>query len=192
MGSEVPFLAGALTPNSPYDWNYTTVPQIGLQGRSVPYPRGRMLGGTSSTSKEYGWLTAIIRPHTHASADYLIWTRGSQEDYDKYAEISGDKGWSWGSLQPYFKKIERWSAPVDGHNTTGQFDPAVHSFKGMVSVSLPGYETGIDKRVINASQQLGGEFKFNPDMNSGSELGIGWSCAPLEDFGKGTEIFICL
>ena len=51
LASEIPFLAPTLTPNTLYDWNYTTSAQPGLNGRSVPYPRGRILGGSSSVSK---------------------------------------------------------------------------------------------------------------------------------------------
>ncbi|KAG6849904.1 hypothetical protein H0H93_003918 [Arthromyces matolae] len=47
-GSEIPFLGGTLTPNTPYDWNYTTTPQVGLGGRSISYPRGHIMGGSSS------------------------------------------------------------------------------------------------------------------------------------------------
>ncbi|KAG6833033.1 hypothetical protein H0H87_012044 [Tephrocybe sp. NHM501043] len=106
--------------------------------------------------------------------DYLMYTRGSAEDYDEYAKITGDSGWSWKKLQPYFKKNEKWTAPADNHNITGQFNPNVHSFNGVTGVSLSGSPTGIDGRVINATSQLGPNYKFNLDMNSGSPLGIGW------------------
>ncbi len=65
-----PFLAPTVTPcnfqlcyqfrcgtdldillDTPYDWNYTVVPQAGMDNRTYPYPRGRLLGGTSSASK---------------------------------------------------------------------------------------------------------------------------------------------
>lgn len=155
IASMIPFLGGTLTPNTPYDWNYTTTPQVGLGGRSIPYPRGRMMGGCSSVN-------------------YLMYTRGAAEDYNEFAKITGDQGWSWKRLQPYFRKNEKWTPPADQHNTTGQFDPKYHSFNGMTSVSLSGSPTAIDGRVINATTQLGPDYKFNLDMNSGNELGIGW------------------
>lgn len=74
---------------------------------------------------------------------------------------------------PYFKKSELFTSPADKHNVTGQFNPSVHGFNGLVGVSLPGFPTPIDNKVIEATQQLGGEFKFNLDMNSGNELGVG-------------------
>ena len=51
VGIQVPLLATKLQPNTLYDWNYTTTPQAGLDGRDVVYPRGRVLGGSSSISE---------------------------------------------------------------------------------------------------------------------------------------------
>ncbi|KAG6888800.1 hypothetical protein C0995_005820 [Termitomyces sp. Mi166 len=109
-----------------------------------------------------------------AAKDYLMYTRGSSEDYDQFAKMTGDNGWSWKNLQSYFKKNEKWTTPADNHNTTGQFDPSVHSFTGLTAVGLSGFPTPIDGRIINATTQLGPDFKFNLDMNSGKPLGIGW------------------
>ncbi len=50
LAIEVPYLASQLQPNTPYDWNYTTAPQHGLNGRVVSYARGHVLGGSSSIS----------------------------------------------------------------------------------------------------------------------------------------------
>ncbi|KAF8574065.1 GMC oxidoreductase, partial [Ramaria rubella] len=46
--SIVPFLLGNLFGNTIFNWNYTTIPQPGLGGRSISYPRGHLLGGCSS------------------------------------------------------------------------------------------------------------------------------------------------
>jgi hypothetical protein len=62
--------------------------------------------------------------------------------------------------------------PPDHHDTKGQFDPAVHGVNGMNTVSLAGFPSDIDSRVIKTTQQLA-EFPFNLDMNSGNQLGIG-------------------
>ncbi|KAG6917039.1 hypothetical protein DXG01_004091 [Tephrocybe rancida] len=154
LASQVPFLAPTLTQPSPYEWNYTTVAQSGLGGRSIAYPRGHILGGSSSTN-------------------WLVYTRGSAEDFDRYAAVTGDQGWSWNKMLPYYKKSEKWNTPTDNHNITGQFDPSVHGFNGLAGVSLPNFQTPIDPKVINATQQLGGEFAFNKDYNSGKPLGVG-------------------
>ena len=47
----IPFLVTSLVPSSPETWNFTTAPQVGLGGRTVAYPRGKMLGGSSSVSE---------------------------------------------------------------------------------------------------------------------------------------------
>ncbi|KAJ8462927.1 hypothetical protein ONZ45_g17757 [Pleurotus djamor] len=86
LAAQVPLLGPSLTPYTIYDWNYTTVPQPGLNGRSVPYTRGRMLGGCSSVN-------------------YMIWMHGSHEDYDRYAAVTGDPGWNWTNMQKYIQKV---------------------------------------------------------------------------------------
>jgi choline dehydrogenase-like flavoprotein len=103
----------------------------------------------------------------------MFYTRAASDDYDKYAELTGDDGWSWDSLQPYFAKNERWIEPHDHHDTTGQFDPAVHSKDGITAVSLAGYPSGIDEMVIDSAHELGGMYEFNLDYNSGDQLGVG-------------------
>ncbi|PPQ81857.1 hypothetical protein CVT25_013457 [Psilocybe cyanescens] len=158
---EIPFLCTHTTPQTPWDWNYTTIPQPALDGASLTYPRGHVLGGTSSVN-------------------CLVYTRGSQSDFDRYAQVTGDSGWSWNNMLPYFKKSEKFTRPSDNHNTTGQFDPTVHGFTGFNSVSLPGAPTAIDNRFNTAIDQLGGEFFQHTDYNSGNPLGFGWSQAVID------------
>ncbi|KAG6844995.1 hypothetical protein H0H87_001767 [Tephrocybe sp. NHM501043] len=154
LSSEVPWFA-ANNWFSEYDWNYTTTPQVGLGNRPAILPRGHILGGSSSIN-------------------FLMYTRSTIEDYDRIAKATGDEGWSWKSLQPYFRKNEKFVRPADNHNNTGQFDPTVHSFNGLNSVSIQNFPTPIDSMVVNASQQLGGDFKFVQDYNDGRPLGLGW------------------
>ncbi|KAK0499142.1 alcohol oxidase [Armillaria luteobubalina] len=154
--SEVPFFCTSATPETPLDWNFTTTEQPGLNGRSISFPRGFGLGGSTAVN-------------------YMFYTRGPSQDYDRYAQISGDPGWGWEALQPYILKNERLVPPSDHHNTTGQFDPAVHSFTGITSVSLPGVPRDTDGRVIQTTSNLPDEFPFNLDYNSGHHLGIGWA-----------------
>lgn len=73
----------------------------------------------------------------------------------------------------YFQN-EKFEDPADNHDTEGQFDPRVHSFTGKVGVTLPGLlHPPVDSATLQAGMQLGGEFKFNLDMNSGTPLGLG-------------------
>ncbi|MGQ4389049.1 GMC family oxidoreductase [Streptomyces sp. SAS_270] len=69
------------------DWNFSTVPQPGLAGRSVPIPRGKALGGSSVINAQ-------------------LWTRGHRADYDGWAQAGLD-GWGHADLQPYFERAER-------------------------------------------------------------------------------------
>ncbi|KAJ7629664.1 aryl-alcohol oxidase [Mycena polygramma] len=154
--SIIPMLPGSLNPNTPYDWNYTTTAQTGFSGRSISYPRGHMLGGCTSVN-------------------YMAYTRGSSEEWDRYARLSGDPGWSWANIQKYIHKNEKWTQPADRHNTTGQFNPQIHSSTGINSVSLPGFSHGqFDSRIIATTREKPGAFPFNLDMNSGRPLGVGW------------------
>jgi hypothetical protein len=75
-------------------------------------------------------------------------------------------------VPPINEQNEKLVAPADHHNTSGQFIPSVHGFHGAVDVSLPGYLTPLDERVIASTQETA-EFPFNQDMNSGDVLGIG-------------------
>ncbi|KAH9477827.1 Pyranose dehydrogenase 3 [Psilocybe cubensis] len=139
-----------------YDWNFTTVPGSGIHNRSLDYPRGRLLGGCSSHND-------------------MFYTRGSQDDYDRWAKVTGDSGWSWNSLLPYIRKNERWTPPVDGHDTRGQFDPAVHGFNGMIATTLPDTRWQvITSNVSEVPKELPSVFPFVKDMNSGKPLGLGW------------------
>ncbi|OJT02279.1 Pyranose dehydrogenase 1 [Trametes pubescens] len=164
LSLEVPFLASQLQPNMQFDWNYTTVPQAGLGGRTVPYSRGRVLGG---------------------STNFMIYTRGSKDDFDNYAALTGDDGWSWDALQPYFSKLENLVPPVDGHDTSGEILPKIHGTSGPLKISLPGAPLPSNSRVIQATQELRSEFPFNVDMSSGDPLGIGWSSGT---FGGGARV----
>ncbi|OBZ73918.1 Pyranose dehydrogenase 1, partial [Grifola frondosa] len=154
LADEVPFLGPTLSPDTSVTWNFTTVPQSGLDSRAIPYPRGRVLGGSSTINFE-------------------IWTRGSEDDYNRYAEVSGDEGWSWNEMLPYMKKSETLVTSTDNHNTSGQVNPAVHGTSGPVKISIPGVTTTVDTRVFNTTNELPDEFPFNLDMNSGNPIGIG-------------------
>ena len=68
------------------DWRFRTEPDPGLDGRSIKYPRGRVLGGSSSINA-------------------MVYIRGQARDYDGWRQ-QGNVGWSWNDVLPYFKKSE--------------------------------------------------------------------------------------
>ena len=68
--------------------------------------------------------------------------------------------------------MENFGPPADGHNTTGEFDPAFHGFSGLLGDSLPGFSQAIDQRVLDT---IGNNsiYTFTEDSNAGTELGFG-------------------
>ncbi|KAF8959801.1 aryl-alcohol oxidase [Flammula alnicola] len=164
LNSEVPYFWANLQ-NTQYDWNFTTTPQVGLNGRSLAYARGHILGGSSSINA-------------------MFYTRGTSDDYDRWARVTGDPGWSWDRMFSYFLKHEKLTQPADHHNITGQYNPAVHGFHGMTSTSLPGFLQSFVPRSIQAANELEGPFEFNLDMNSGKPLGLCWFQGTI---GNGTR-----
>ncbi|MFB7720693.1 GMC family oxidoreductase [Nocardia sp. NPDC056100] len=73
------------------DWNYRTEPQTELHDRQVYWPRGKMLGGSSSMNA-------------------MMWVRGFAADYDEWAEHAGP-GWSFEQVLPYFQRMETVEGP---------------------------------------------------------------------------------
>ena len=69
------------------DWMYNTEPEPGLNGRSLRYPRGKTLGGSSSING-------------------MIYMRGQARNYDDWAHLTGDNAWTWTNTLPYFKMHE--------------------------------------------------------------------------------------
>ncbi len=83
-----------LMGNPRADWCFQTAAEPGLNGRSLNYPRGKVLGGCSSING-------------------MIYMRGQQRDYDRWRQM-GNPGWSWEEVRPYFKKHEdQWALEPD-------------------------------------------------------------------------------
>jgi choline dehydrogenase len=81
-----------------YDWDYETVPQDRALGRTIYWPRGRVLGGSSSINA-------------------MIYIRGSRHDYDAWRDDYGCEGWGYTDLFPYFLRAEgnaRGASPYHG------------------------------------------------------------------------------
>ncbi|KAJ7653810.1 pyranose dehydrogenase [Mycena rosella] len=156
LPSEVPFRLSELFAPSVWNWNYTSTPQTGLLQRTLAVGRAHFLGGCSGHNG-------------------MAFTRGAAAEFDHYAQLTGDQGWSWNNLYPYFLKSEKWSPPADGHDTTGQFNPAVHGKSGPISVSLNGYQyPEFSSKVIATTKQSPNDWPFNLDMNSGKPLGVSY------------------
>jgi len=83
----VPAGALHLRANPLVNWNYYAEPGDTIGNRSLHWPRGRVLGGTSSING-------------------MLYVRGNPADYDGWAQM-GCRGWSYADVLPYFKKSER-------------------------------------------------------------------------------------
>jgi choline dehydrogenase len=83
------------------DWRFRTEPDPGLNGRSIKYPRGRVLGGTSSING-------------------MVYVRGQSRDYDGWRQ-QGNAGWAWDDVLPYFKRSEDQARGADeAHGVGGE------------------------------------------------------------------------
>jgi choline dehydrogenase len=89
--------------NKRTDWCYKTEPEPGLAGRVIGYPRGRVLGGSSSINA-------------------MLYLRGQARDYDEWAQLTGDSGWSWQNVLPIFMKSEdHWRGADEKHGQGGEW-----------------------------------------------------------------------
>jgi len=114
------------TMNHPrYDWCYKTDPCPELKGKEVPWPRGKVLGGSSALNG-------------------LLYVRGQRQDYDHWKEL-GNTGWGWDDVLPYFRKSE--------NNERG--GDAFHGSGGLLNVSEPVYKHPICEAWIAAAQAAG-------------------------------------
>lgn len=83
------------------DWCFNTEPDPGLNGRSIGYARGKVLGGCSSINA-------------------MIYMRGQRSDYDHWAQL-GNRGWGWDDVLPIFKRSENYQHGADEfHGTDGE------------------------------------------------------------------------
>ncbi|PYE22909.1 choline dehydrogenase [Paraburkholderia silvatlantica] len=139
------------------DWLYKTAAEKGLNGRSLSYPRGRVLGGSSSING-------------------MIYMRGQREDYDDWARETGDSGWSWDSVLPVFRRSE------DHHGGASEF----HGAGGPWRVEKQRLRWQILESFAHAAQEQGiaATGDFNRGDNSGvgyfevnQKRGVRWNAS---------------
>ena len=96
---QAPLGVAAMLPTKKFNWAFETIQQPGLNGRRGYQPRGKVLGGSSSTNA-------------------MLYVRGAAHDYDQWAAL-GNKGWSYQEVLPYFIRAEnnaRLGPPYHGQN----------------------------------------------------------------------------
>ncbi|MDE1181320.1 choline dehydrogenase [Paraburkholderia sp.] len=109
------------------DWLYKTEQEPGLNNRQLSYPRGRVLGGSSSING-------------------MIYMRGQREDYDEWARITNDPSWSWSNVLPIFKRSEDHHGGVsESHGAGGPWRVEKQRLKWKIleTFSQAAQQTGI-------------------------------------------------
>ena len=114
--------------NPKVDWCYKTEPDPGLNGRSIEWPRGKVLGGSSSLNG-------------------LLYVRGQSQDYDRWRQMGND-GWGWDDVLPLFKRAENNERGAD----------EFHGDDGPLSVSNMRIQRPITDAWVAAAQAAGYKF----------------------------------
>ncbi|MBB5400486.1 GMC family oxidoreductase [Paraburkholderia youngii] len=139
------------------DWLYKTQAEPGLNGRTLSYPRGRVLGGSSSING-------------------MIYMRGQREDYDEWARVTNDSTWSWNAVLPVFRRSE------DHHGGANE----AHGAGGPWRVEKQRLKWKILEEFAQAAQQTGipATDDFNRGDNTGvgyfdvnQKRGIRWNAS---------------
>jgi choline dehydrogenase len=126
-------------------WGYTTEPDPGVAGRAILYPRGRVLGGSSSING-------------------MIYVRGQPEDFEHWAQL-GNRGWAWDDVLPYFKEAESWEGGEDEFHGAG----------GPLLTSRTADQPLLCHKIIAAGMEIGLEYHADVNhLPPGAGDNIGW------------------
>lgn len=122
---KMPLAMGKLFTHPTLNWGFYTEPEAKLNSRPIFWPRGRVLGGSSSINGS-------------------AYVRGQAEDYDGWRRL-GNVGWGWSDVLPYFDKLERREdLPAESRNAAG-----------MLAVNYPTYIHPITRAFIEAGVRNG-------------------------------------
>src|SRR5471032_1511140 len=125
------------------DWCMKTEAEAGLNGRALSYPRGRVLGGCSSING-------------------MIYMRGQSEDYDDWADRTGDSSWNWESVLPVFRDSEDYHGGAsDAHGAGGPWRVEKQRLKWKIL-----------EEFSRAAQENG--IPATDDFNRGDNTGVGY------------------
>ncbi|KAH9988154.1 alcohol oxidase [Russula vinacea] len=158
----IPAILGSQLGKPQYDWIFFSAPQANANGKSVYWPRGKGLGGTSSINT-------------------FFFHRPAAPDINAFEKL-GNKGWNWETLKRYYTKVEKFLVP-EVKDDTVKFDVREHGLKGtygyidqlLTGTLEVGYATlpsGYEKLLVEALQKLG--INLNAEPFSGDTTGI-WS-----------------
>ena len=151
------------------DWLYQTEPAAGLNGRTLRYPRGKVLGGCSSING-------------------MIYMRGQSRDYEQWAQITGEAQWNWQHSLPYFQLHEDHHRGANAlHGAKGSKTPLLDrelpegSYLHTLRARGAGGEWRVDRQrlrweVLDAFAQAAQEagIAATDDFNRGNNEGVGY------------------
>ena len=121
---------------------HDTIPQAGLDNRTILNLAGNILSGSSAVN-------------------YGMWSRGDKVDYEQWANLSGDDRWTYERMMPYFNRSE--------HHHDPDADPKLHGFDGPIH-TVSGRQYPLRDTVRDAFHAVG--YQDNQDANSGNPLGL--------------------
>jgi choline dehydrogenase len=124
--THIPIGFAKLINNPTANWLYTSEPEANTNGRKLPVPRGKMLGGSSSLNG-------------------MAFVRGQAQDFDTWAQM-GNQGWSYENVLPFFKRMERYE---------GGSDDAFRGRDGPLRVTNPEPRDPLFAALIEAAGQVG-------------------------------------
>ncbi|KAI9367211.1 GMC oxidoreductase-domain-containing protein [Aspergillus egyptiacus] len=138
-----------------YDWCLYTAPQKGNHNRIHHVPRGKLLGGSSGIN-------------------YMMYVRGSTQDYDDWAALADDEGWSAENMQRYMRKHQTLEPldPAIQDRSTMPFVGEFHGTTGPVRTSFTDTVMPIENELIKACDETTNTSKKPTDPWSGDHIGF--------------------
>ncbi|HEY1413610.1 MAG TPA: GMC family oxidoreductase N-terminal domain-containing protein, partial [Rhodopila sp.] len=138
--SRIPIGFAKLINNPAANWLYAAEPEASTNGRPIPVPRGKMLGGSSSING-------------------LAFVRGQAQDFDTWAQM-GNRGWSYEDVLPFFKRMESYE---------GAADDRYRGREGPLRVTNPEPRDPLYAALIAAAAQVGIAYNpdYNGAMQDG-------------------------
>jgi choline dehydrogenase len=139
------------------DWLYQTEADPGLAGRALIYPRGKVLGGSSSING-------------------MIYMRGQSHDYERWAEASGDPSWAWDRVLPMFMKSEDYYGGSSAvHGTGGEWRVEKQRLSWQI---LDAFRDAAEQVGIPKTQDFNGGDNFGCNyFDVNQKRGIRWNTA---------------
>jgi choline dehydrogenase len=124
--SFIPIGMARLIANPAANWLYSSEPEASTNGRRLPVPRGKLLGGSSSING-------------------MVFVRGQAQDFDTWAQM-GNRGWSYTEVLPFFKRMESYA---------GEGDDGLRGREGPLRVTNPEPRDPLFATIIKAAAQIG-------------------------------------